>query len=143
MVFLQNPWTKQRVFLGKPWDCEQWEKAMWESRSGIRLAQILPKRLKVVVRNANPIPTRHVTGVRRPDPVYVREQVIKYAPKALLLCGNEARTISTMGFNLPFVEMPHPAYRLLTGHACDAIRAQLQSLFPEKYPDPRRGVGEV
>ena len=135
LVFLQNPWTKKRVFLGKPWDDEQWEKALWESRSGIRLAQVLPKRLTVAVRNANPIPTRHVTGIRYPDPVYVREQIGMFSPRLLLLCGVEARKIVMMGFNIPFITMPHPAFRLLSGHALDAIKAQIQSRFKDLYPE--------
>jgi len=126
LVFLQNPWTRNRVYLGKPWDNTQWEAAMWESRSGIRLKTLLePAFCFYRVKNACPVPTPQVGGLKRPDPVYVRSQIENYQPHVLLLCGVQARAIATMGFNRPFVTMPHPAYRLLNNLALRTIREQL------------------
>jgi hypothetical protein len=126
LVFLQNPWTRRRVYPGKPWDDAQWEAALWESHSGIRLRTLLePAFCSYRVRNACPIPTPQVDGLRRPDPIYVRTQIEDYQPHVLLLCGVQARAIATMGFNRPFVTMPHPAYRLLSNRALHEIREQL------------------
>lgn len=128
LVILQCPWRKGRLENG--WNSRVWAKMLWVSQTGKRLLEALPKgAYDVKVCNANPSLADTPDGVFPPDRKHLRRVLRRVQPNVILACGKVAKeALVQVKVNAPVVEMPHPAYRLLSRQMTKRVRMRLVKL---------------
>lgn len=127
LVVLQCPWKKGKLANG--WDREIWFEELWRSRTGVRLSEAIPEEeFEVEICNSNPTLVDTPDGVLPPDLKHLRTLIEIERPNVILACGNVARgAIKELKPSIPVVEMPHPAFRLLSKRMTGEVRQRLTS----------------
>jgi hypothetical protein len=134
LVLLQNPWSPH--YAGRVWPRRFWLKALWRSRTGKRLRQMLDgiSEEHYIIDEANPICTATPSGVMPFDKLHV-EVLIKANPqiRVIVACGKQAQKacdylVSRGLYGSSVLHVPHPAYRLLTSVGVHQIRCSTRWL---------------
>ncbi len=132
LVILQCPWRKGRLENG--WNPRVWAKMLWLSQTGRRLLEALPAgAYEVKVCNANPSLADTPDGVFPPDRKHLRRVLRRVRPDVILACGKVANeALTQIEVTAPVVEMPHPAYRLLSRRTTGDVKARLFAMALER-----------
>lgn len=113
LFVLQNPWRRGKV--ARRWDGYGWERALWNSQTGKRLCEYIPRGVEFKVINANPVAAGDIRTVRGPNCRYVQKQVHVFEPTLIVLLGRvAARLNGYLDTPVPVLCFPHPCYRLLS-----------------------------
>lgn len=101
-----------------------WERALWRSHTGRRLAEMLPEAGVLEVINASPEIGARSDAAFPPDPAHIREHAERFRPDVILACGAVAqRGVRDAG--LEYVTAPHPAWRALSKERAQQVREQV------------------
>lgn len=102
-----------------------WLRGLWASHTGRRLRDMLPMGCEVVPINASPRIGSSVSALFPPDPLYVARCWELVLPDVTVACGKVAQQACREA-GVPFIGVPHPAWRLLSNEAVADVRAMLE-----------------
>lgn len=125
LVLLQNAWSP--FYAGQEWPRESWLRALQQSRSGKRLAQMFVDTDAIWFDNTTPKCGDSPDSVLPIDKDHVLKLLLK-GPKVVIACGKQAAKASQrwMGFR---ILIPHPASRLVTNHLFDVAREEWAAML--------------
>lgn len=108
----------------RPRDLKEWERRLWVSFTGRRLAQMIPDGATVSVINASLSVGDHSTSCFDADINHIRRMIIRYDPDVICACGKIAQK-GCDELGVSYVPAPHPAWRALSKKHIAHIRQQL------------------
>ena len=124
LYILQNAWHRDAIH-GERWDGPSWEAALWQSMTGKRLREMIPRGIEVGVMNATPLASNRCDDVLLPNPVYVVDRITQWRPHVVVLLGGQAKSLLRL-IRPACITAPHPCYRQLskgqTGDVAEIIR---------------------
>jgi hypothetical protein len=120
VVFLQNAWSP--AYAGQEWPRDLWLRALWRSRSGLRLEHLtMPLESETIVwwfDNASQRVGARPDDCYHADRKHMRRVLKKREPHYVICLGYVAKCgWARIGFPYeltPCMMLPHPAFRLLT-----------------------------
>lgn len=141
LVLLQNAWMRgARPGQTEFWPADRpkpegfdtrrfWQQSLWRSQTGKRLREMLPftEWDHVYVGNASPLVGATSKAKFPFDASHVAGIIERVTPSLALLCGSEASKAAHLfaGLEIPVVQAPHPAWRLLSKEATAAVHSAI------------------
>jgi len=123
MVILQNAYGVEQGYI------PSYDKPSFRNcHTGRRLKHALPDNVNIHIINANPDVGITATSNFPPDPAYVMSKIKELKPDVILACGHNAKE-AIRDIDMPFVTMPHPAYRALTNQTLYDTKEKLNALL--------------
>jgi hypothetical protein len=122
LVVLQNAYGVEEGYVpsfDKP--------SFFNSHTGRRLREVMPPGAKVEIVNASPLVGDRADSCFAPDWQYVDSVIRKTKPTVILACGKMAqKAMASIDTSIPVIEMPHPAYRLLSKKMTRSYRRRVE-----------------
>jgi len=130
LCFLQNAWSP--VYAGRLWPRESWLKALHLSRSGQRLKVLTAAApdYEFHFDNTTPLVGKYPSTLLPPDLKHITTVIKTVKPKVIVTCGSLAAwAVTPLAGELPVLQLPHPAYRVVTNRLFKQAGELLQTGF--------------
>lgn len=106
---------------------EEWHEDLNRSFTGKRLDEMIPDNAKVFVIEASKNIGNHPDSCFPADSSHIHEKIELYKPDIICGCGKIAQAgLTELG--VPFVPLPHPAWRQLSKKMTNEIKKRLEMM---------------
>ena len=124
LVILQNAYgvtekRRKQLTTERLWLC-----GLWNSQTGKRLKEMLPSNLNIKIINASQKIGCYADAQFPPDKKYLKNNISEFQPDVILACGRIAQQ-GMDALNIPYMAVPHPAWRLLSKIKTKEIKSTL------------------
>ena len=134
-MFLQNAWRRTAKPGQKNWIENRddklargkWLVALWNSKTGKNLKEMLPDGCIIRVENASPQVGNVSWSFYPIDLEWVKAKLQEHKPDIVLLLGLEAQKAEEVIKGVPIVKGHHPAWRALSRREVQRIRRELEA----------------
>lgn len=125
LVLLQNAYYPGGC--KRPMNRRLWLWLLWRSHTGKRLKEMLPEGLEYYVDEANPKIGEHADACFPADLTHLSRLLDTVHPTLILACGRIAQE-GCRKLDVPFMSVPHPAWRFLSKETTAEIRRKLETM---------------